>query len=75
VDLAEQMVRHGLAVPATRYLAKDPERARRYEAAFSDAKAAHVGAHAGKWLDPAEWRRGARLACERPPRGQTAGGE
>ncbi len=64
-DLGETMIRAGLAVPALKYLRNDPERASTYAAAYDAAERGHVGAHAGTWLDPAKWRRGERLECER----------
>jgi endonuclease YncB( thermonuclease family) len=63
-DLGESMIAAGLAVPATSYLKSDPERARRYIAAYERADAGHAGGHAGYFIDPAKWRRGERLSCE-----------
>lgn len=63
-DLGEAMIAAGLAVPVTSYLKNDPDRARRYLAAYDAARAGHRGAHAGSFLEPARWRRGERLACE-----------
>ncbi|RZL18776.1 MAG: thermonuclease family protein [Sphingomonas sp.] len=63
-DLGESMIAAGLAVPATSYLKSDPERARRYLAAYENAEARHAGVHAGYFIDPAKWRRGERLSCE-----------
>ncbi len=64
-DLGESMIRAGLAIPAMKYLRNDPERASSYAAAYDAAERGHFGAHAGTWLDPAKWRRGERLQCER----------
>ena len=64
-DLGLLMIEAGLAIPETRYLRDDPERAARYESAFDRAKAAGAGALSGTWLKPADWRHGARLTCER----------
>lgn len=64
-DLGETMIRAGLAIPAMKYLRNDVERASTYAAAYEAAARGHVGAHAGTWLDPARWRRGDRLECER----------
>jgi micrococcal nuclease len=64
-DLGETMIRAGLAIPAMKYLRRDPDRASAYAAAYEAAERNHVGAHAGTWLDPAKWRRGERLECER----------
>lgn len=64
-DLGETMIRAGLAIPAMKYLRSDPDRASAYAAAYEAAERTHVGAHAGTWLDPAKWRRGERLECER----------
>jgi micrococcal nuclease len=63
-DLGESMIHDGLAIPAVKYLSRDQPRAQRYEAAFAAARHARAGAHAGQWVDPADWRRGKRLACE-----------
>jgi endonuclease YncB( thermonuclease family) len=64
-DLGERMIRAGLAVPESRYLRDDPARARRYAAAYSDAKARKAGAFGGIWIEPSRWRQGERLRCER----------
>lgn len=64
-DLGERMIRAGLAVPQAKYLRSDPSRAARYQSAFAQAKAARAGAFAGRWVEPARWRRGERLRCER----------
>ncbi|MGT2516925.1 thermonuclease family protein (plasmid) [Sphingomonas panni] len=63
-DLGETMIAAGFAVPVTGYLRNDPARATRYVAAYDRAVAAHAGAHAGYFIDPARWRRGERLSCE-----------
>jgi len=68
-DLGGSMIAAGLAVPATSYLKKDPERAQRYLAAYENAEARHAGVHAGYFIDPAKWRRGERLSCESRVRG------
>ena len=59
------MIAAGLAVPATSYLKADPARAQRYVAAFETAQRRKLGAHAGYFVDPAKWRHGERLSCER----------
>jgi endonuclease YncB( thermonuclease family) len=64
-DLGERLIRAGLAIPEIRYLADDPARARRYEAAYAQAKASGAGAIGGRWIVPAKWRQGERLQCER----------
>lgn len=64
-DLGETMIRAGLAIPEAQYLRSDPARSSRYQAAFREAQARKAGGFAGRWLAPANWRRGARLACER----------
>lgn len=64
-DLGEQLIAQGFAVPAVEYLKRDPKRATRYVSAFEDARAHRRGIHSGEWIEPARWRRGARLACER----------
>ncbi len=64
-DLGEMMIRAGLAVPEGKYLRGDPERASRYEAAFTQAEVKRAGALAGRWIAPSKWRHGERLACER----------
>lgn len=64
-DLGERLVRAGLAVPQPRYLKSDPERAGLYARAFAAAKRERAGAMSGRWIEPAHWRRGKRLACEK----------
>lgn len=64
-DLGERLIRSGLAIPEAGYLRDDPTRAARYHAAFVQAKASGAGALTGRWLEPARWRRGDRLQCER----------
>lgn len=63
-DLGEALIENGLAVPTPSFLKADPRRASLYEAAYQRAIAGHVGAHAGYFLNPADWRHGRRLACE-----------
>ena len=65
-DLGEAIIGAGLALPETDFLDRDPDRARRYVAAFDRAVARRAGAHAGYYIQPSKWRRGERLACERP---------
>ncbi len=72
-DLGENMIAAGLAVPATSYLKDDPARAQRYIAAYERAEARHAGVHAGYFIDPAKWRRGERLSCERSSRDRRGG--
>jgi endonuclease YncB( thermonuclease family) len=64
-DLGETLLENGLAVPRPGFLKADTKRALRYQAAYDHAVAAHAGAHAGYFLDPADWRHGKRLSCER----------
>lgn len=64
VDLGEALVAAGLAIPEPRYLGAMPSLARRYAIAYDTARRARRGAHAGRWIEPARWRHGARLACE-----------
>lgn len=64
-DLGERLIRAGLAIPEAGYLRNDPARAARYRAAFVQANASRAGALAGRWLEPARWRHGDRLKCER----------
>lgn len=64
-DLGEVMIQAGLAVPQLGFLKSEPARAARYTAAFTKAQRQRIGAFAGDWLEPAQWRRGGRLACER----------
>lgn len=64
-DLGERLIAAGLAVPEPQYLDHDRARARRYQAAFDKARVSRAGALAGSWIEPARWRRGERLACER----------
>lgn len=65
VDLGESLIRHGFAVPVPKYLKKDPARARRYFAAYEDARKQGRGMHGTRFIMPEQWRRGARLSCER----------
>ena len=64
-DLGEQLISQGFAVPATKYLKNDPERATRYVEAFEDSRRHGRGIHSGEWIEPEKWRRGERLACAR----------
>ncbi|MDE8650553.1 thermonuclease family protein [Novosphingobium album (ex Liu et al. 2023)] len=64
-DLGERLVRAGLAIPRPQYLKSDPLRADRYASALADARRAKAGAFGGVWIDPADWRQGRRLSCER----------
>lgn len=64
-DLGESLVRHGFAVPVPKYLTNDPVRARRYFSAYNEAKHHRRGMHATRFFLPEQWRRGARLSCER----------
>jgi endonuclease YncB( thermonuclease family) len=63
-DLGEALIENGFALPRPDFLKADPWRASRYQAAYDRAVAAHAGAHAGYFLDPADWRHGKRLSCE-----------
>jgi endonuclease YncB( thermonuclease family) len=67
-DLGETMIAAGLAVPAVSHLKDDRSRAQRYVAAYERAVGRHTGVHAGDFIDPAKWRRGKRLTCERRTR-------
>lgn len=64
-DLGESLIRHGFAVPVPKYLKADPGRARRYSLAYAEARQHRRGMHATRFIMPEEWRRGARLSCER----------
>jgi micrococcal nuclease len=64
-DMGERLIRAGLAVPRPGFLQNDPDRLRRYQGAYEAARAGHDGVHAGHWIDPADWRKGQRLACEK----------
>lgn len=64
-DLGQKMIEAGLAVPELQFLRQDAVRASRYQNTFSNARARRAGAFAGRWIEPAKWRRGARLTCER----------
>lgn len=66
-DLGDRLIAAGLAIPQPQYLKNDPERAARYETSFAAARATSVGMHQGRWIEPARWRRGERLSCERSP--------
>lgn len=63
-DIGEQLIAQGWAVPVTRYLTRDQDRAARYMAAYEQARTGRRGAHAGTWIEPEKWRRGERLSCE-----------
>ena len=64
-DLGETLIRAGLAIPQPQFLKTDPARAKQYTEAFAAAQRNKAGAFAGQWIEPARWRRGDRLACER----------
>ena len=64
-DLGESMIAAGYAVPAPEFLKRDPERARRYTAAFDTAAASRIGIHGGEFIEPRLWRKGSRLQGER----------
>lgn len=64
-DLGEVMVAAGLAIPQPQFLKAEPQRADRYAAAFANARNRRAGTFAGTWIEPARWRRGERLTCER----------
>ncbi len=64
-DLGETLIRAGLAIPQPQFLKADPGRAKRYAQVYATARQAKAGAFAGQWIEPARWRRGERLACER----------
>lgn len=66
-DLGETLIENGLAVPRPGFLKTDAGRATRYQTAYDRGVAAHAGAHAGYFLDPADWRHGKRLNCEHGP--------
>ena len=57
------MVRQGHAVVYERYLAKEMRES--YLAAEAEPKAAKRGIWAGTFIEPAKWRRGERLICEK----------
>ena len=66
VDLSERMIADGWAIATTRYMDAVPVLRDRYEAAFAAARSAKRGAHAGKFVTPAAWkRRGKRVQCDR----------
>lgn len=54
LDVGRDLIRQGWAVPYWRYGGA------RYAKAFDEARAAAVGMHAGTFIDPEQWRRGAR---------------
>lgn len=70
-DLGEALIGAGLAVPVMDFLRNDPDRARRYGAAYERAVGSRAGAHAGYFIDPAKWRHGERLSCEQHRRDDT----
>lgn len=53
-DVGGELVRQGWAIPYWRYDGA------RYAKAYREARAARAGMHAGTFIDPEEWRRGAR---------------
>lgn len=63
-DLGERMIAAGFAIPVPDFLRNDPSRASRYVAAYDRAVREQVGVHTGYFIEPAKWRRGARLSCE-----------
>ena len=66
VDLSERMISDGWAVAATRYMDAVPVLRNRYEAAFAAARAGKRGAHEGKFVTPAAWKRqGKKVRCNR----------
>lgn len=64
-DIGLALIEAGLAIARPDYLRDDPARATRYRDAYRRALAAKRGAFGGRWIDPARWRRGERLACEK----------
>jgi len=64
-DLGETMIRAGLAIPQLHFLKSNHARAARYSQALTEAQQSKTGAFAGRWIEPAQWRRGGRLSCER----------
>lgn len=58
-----EMVRQGHAVVYERYLSDDLKR--KYLEVQQEAKSNKRGIWQGKFIEPAKWRRGDRLACER----------
>ena len=66
VDLSERMIADGWAVAATKYMNAVPSLRDRYEAAFAAARAAQRGAHEGRFVTPAAWKRqGKQVQCTR----------
>lgn len=66
IDLSEKMIADGWAVAATRYMDVVPVLRDRYEAAFAAARADKRGAHEGRFVTPAAWkRRGKTVQCDR----------
>lgn len=66
-DLGLALILAGYAVPRTQYLRSEPDRARIYTEAYQKARTGRAGAHAGRWIDPQDWRTGQRLSCEARP--------
>ena len=64
-DVGERLIAQGLAVPLPRYIRNAPARSARYAVVFNQARRLGRGVHGGRWIEPARWRRGDRLACER----------
>lgn len=66
VDLSERMIADGWAIATTRYMDAVPQLRDRYEAAFAAARAAKRGAHEGRFVTPAAWKRqGKKVQCAR----------
>ena len=63
-NLSVEMVRLGWAVPYWRYHSDRPALEDDFETAFTEAAADGLGLHQGRFIIPAKWRRGDRLACE-----------
>lgn len=64
-DIALELLRAGWALPTPRYLKRDP-REKDYLAAAQGAMNSKTGIHQGKSIEPAQWRKKQRLACELP---------
>ena len=66
IDLSERMIADGWAMATTGYMDDFPVLRDRYEAAFAAARTAKRGAHEGKFVTPAAWKRnGQRVQCDR----------
>ena len=61
LDVGSEMIHQSWAVPYWRYGGA------RYSKAYDEVLSAHVGMHAGTFIDPERWRRGESAGIHAPP--------